>query len=115
MRVLKTIPEEMSNKQLYDLTMSPKIQKMKDAKGTVLELAAVCMYEDVDSKSGELRTVLSMQTVDGETFATNSPTFQQDFQRMLDMFGDDGVTAIEVISGYSKAGREFITCAYAGK
>jgi hypothetical protein len=34
---------------------------------------------------------------------------------MLDMFAGCGeaVTAIEVISGTSKAGREFITCAYA--
>jgi hypothetical protein len=35
---------------------------------------------------------------------------------MVDVFAEDAieVTAIEVISGTSKAGREFITCVYAG-
>lgn len=114
MNIIKTYPEEISNKQLYNLTMSPKTQKMKDAKGTTLEVSAYCVYEDVD-KNGEVRTVLAILTPEGETFATNSATFQADFDRMIDMFGPAGITAIEVISGHSKAGREFITCGYAGE
>ena len=114
MKIIKTIPAELSNKQLYALTMSPKTQKMSDAKGSKIEVAAVCIYEDVDKKSGELREVMTILSPEGEIFATNSSTFMDDFNRMCDLFGDDGVTAIEVISGTSKAGREFITCAYAG-
>lgn len=115
MQIKKTIPEELSNRQLYDLTMSPKIQKMREQRGSVIQIAAACIYEDADKKTGELHDVLSIATPDGEIFATNSPTFMDDFQAMCDMFGDTGVTAIEVISGTSKAGREFITCAYAGE
>lgn len=114
MTIIKSIPETLTNKQKYDLTMNPKTQKMSSAKGSVLEIAAACIYEDVEAKSGEIRTVLSVQTPEGETFATNSATFREDFERMLDLFGAEGLTAIEVISGYSKAGREYITCAYAG-
>ena len=114
MQIIKTIPEQLTNRQLYDLTMSPKTQKMSDAKGSRLEIAAVCIYEDADKKTGELRKVLALLTPDGEIFATNSATFQDDFSTMCEMFGDTGVTAVEVISGTSKAGREFITCAYAG-
>lgn len=114
MRIIKTIPEEMTNKQLYNLTMSPKIQKMREQRGSVIEIAGVCVYEDVDKKTGELHEVLSILTPDGEVFATNSQTFMDDFKALVDMFGESGVTAIEVITGTSKAGREFITCAYAG-
>ena len=115
MTIVKTIPAELTKKQAYNLTMSPKTRKMSECEGSVLEVAAACLYEDVDAKSGELRTVLAIETPEGECFATNSKTFQDDFQRMCDLFGDDGVTAIEVISGTSKAGRKFFTCAYAGE
>ena len=114
MNIIKTFPEQLSNRQLYDLTMSPKTQKMSSAKGSLIEIEAFCRYLDAD-KDGEAREVLSILTPDGEIFATNSATFMDDFDRMCDLFGPASVTAIEVISGTSKAGREFITCAYAGE
>lgn len=54
-------------------------------------------------------------TPEGEVFGTNSATFIDDFEKMAALFGPGGVDAIEVVSGTSKAGREFITCAYAGE
>ena len=114
MEIVSNYPEPMSKKTLYDLTLSPKTQKMKDALGTVLDVAAWCVYEDED-KNGNPRTILALSTPEGETFATNSQTFREDFLAMVDMFGPDGVTSLEVISGTSKAGREFITCAYVGE
>lgn len=113
MTILKSYPETLTKKELYNLTMSPKTQKMTTAKGSILEVAAWCLYDDVD-KEGEVRRVLSIQTPEGEIFATNSATFQDDFFRMVDLF-DGVVTTIEVISGTSKGGREFIDCAYAGE
>ena len=113
MQITKSYPETLSKKQSYDLTMSPKTQKMSSAKGSKLEVAAWAVYEDAD-RNGELRRVLAIQTADGEIFATNSSTFQSDFLAMADLFGPGGVDRIEVISGQSKAGREYITCAYAG-
>lgn len=114
MKIEESYPENLTNKQKYDLTMSPKTRKMKDAKGTVLEISAWCVYTDAD-KDGNDRQVLSLLTPEGETYATNSATFADDFDKMVDLFGADGITAIEVISGTSKAGREYITCAYAGE
>lgn len=113
MTIKKSFPETLTNKQLYNLTMSPKTQRMTTAKGSTLEIAAWCYYEDVD-KDGVLRTILCVQTPEGELFATNSATFQDDFFRMTELFGGT-VSAIDVISGISKGGREFITCAYAGE
>ena len=64
--------------------------------------------------SDPYQEVLAIMTPDGEIFATNSPTFKEDFFQMQELFQDMGETvhAISVISGISKAGREFISCAY---
>lgn len=114
MEIKSSYPETMSKKQQYNLTLSPKTQKMKDAKGGVLDVSAWCVYEDTDN-DGEARRVLAIETPEGETYATNSATFQTDFAAMVALFGPGGVDRIEVISGTSKAGREYITCAYAGE
>ena len=106
--------ENLSPKQIYNLTMSPKTQKMKDAIGSRIEINSWASYEDVNKKNGELQEVLAIQTPEGEIFATNSPTFKEDFFQMMELFKDMGETvhSISVISGTSKAGREFISCAY---
>lgn len=115
MNIIKMYPEKPSKKTAYNLTMSPKMRNMKELKGTSLDVEAWCKYEDVDAKTGELRPILSIMTPEGEVFGTNSATFIDDFEKMVELFGSDGVDAVEIISGTSKAGREFITCAYAGE
>ena len=106
--------ENLTPKEIYSLTMSPKTKKMKDAIGSRIEIAAWASYDDVNKKSGEVQEVLAIMTPEGEIFATNSPTFKDDFFQMQGLFRDMGeaVHAISVISGTSKAGREFISCAY---
>lgn len=106
--------ENLTPKEIYSLTMSPKTRKMRDAIGSRIEIAAWACYEDVNKKSGEVQEVLAIMTPEGEIFATNSPTFKDDFFQMQGLFRDMGETvhAISVISGTSKSGREFISCAY---
>ena len=113
MKIVKT-SKELTPQERYFLTMAPSVQKMKDAVSQRIEVAAWCIYEDTNSK-GEDQTILSIATPENEVFATNSPTFIEDFGKMNALFDECGesVTAIEVISGQSKAGREFITCVYA--
>ena len=113
MIINKSFPADLDKRTIYSLTMSPRTMKMKDAKGQTLDVKAWALYTDLD-QDGNDRQVLAVLTPEGETYATNSPTFQDDFFRMVELFGADGVDAIEVISGISKAGREFITCAYGG-
>lgn len=100
--------------EIYNLTMSPATQKMKSAIGQRIEICAWALYEDVNKKTGEVQEVLSVITPEGEIFATNSPTFKENFYDMFSLFQDMGeeVHAITVTSGTSKAGREFITCTY---
>lgn len=113
MQIINSSPN-LSVKEIYALTMNPKTEKMKDHKGERIELSAWAIYQDVNRKSGELHEILAIKTPEGETFATNSPTFMNDFLAMIDLFSSMGesVPAIVVDCGQSKAGREFITCVY---
>lgn len=106
--------KNLTPKEIYNLTMSPTTQKMKSLIGQRVEITAWALYEDVNKKTGELQEVLSIITPEGEIFATNSPTFKEDFSDMFQLFRDMGeeVHAITVTSGTSKSGREFITCTY---
>jgi hypothetical protein len=112
MDVIKT-NKELTAQEKYFLVMSPTVQKMKDIVSQEIEVVNWCLYSDTNSK-GEEQTILSISTPENEIFATNSPTFIEDFTKMYDMFKECGedVHAIQVTSGTSKANREFITCVY---
>lgn len=114
MEIITIYPQDASNKTKYDLTCNPKNQKMSLCEGQRLEIAAWCRYSDVNGKTGEMHELFSLQTPEGEVYATNSPNIWQEFSRMVDMFGPDGVTAIEIVSGTSKNGRKYYTAVYAG-
>lgn len=109
MITIKRISKELTKKEVYQMTMSPKIQKISDNKGVVIDVAAYCFYSD-EKADGKTVDILSVMDADGSIYATNSPTFRDDFERICAiMDGED--FSIEVISGTSKAGREFVTCA----
>ena len=102
---------ELSNQELYLLTMSPKSDSMKNHVGERIDVAAWLVFEDTDKRSGEIHEVLSVLTPENETFSTISTTFMNDFMDMAELFHND--FSFEVVSGKSKAGREFVTCALA--
>ena len=92
------------------------VKKISDVTGQVIEIAAWLKYADLDHTSGEEepkeQVILSLLSTDGESFATNSPTFIGDFDKMISLFEGD-LQKVEVISGTSKNGRQFVTCKYA--
>lgn len=104
---------ELSKKETYKMTLDPAIQKLSLAKGSVIAVDAYCSYSDekVDAQNGEVKTVniLSILADDGTVYATNSASFQKDFGNICDIM-DGEKFEIKVISGTSKAGREYITC-----
>ena len=102
---------ELNNQDLYLLTMSPKADSVKNHVGERIAVSAWVVFEDIDKKTGEVHNVLSVLTPDNKVFCSISPTFQSDFLDMAEIFNND--FAFEVISGTSKAGREFVTCALA--
>lgn len=103
--------KELTKNEIYFLTKAQDVQKMKEAAGQTFELSAWCIYTDKNS-DGEDVELFAMRTEDGDTFATNSPTFIKAFYDILDVFAPEEVKAIKVLEGTSKNNRTFITCAY---
>lgn len=109
MTTITRTSKELTKKEIFQMTMSQKIQKISDNKGVVIDVAAFCFFTD-EKSDGESVDILSVMGDDGSVYATNSPTFQEDFTRLVEiMDGED--FSIEVISGIAKSGREFVTCA----
>lgn len=109
MEVIKKFPETMDARTQFKMMRSPDVKKMFDAEDSILEVKSWLKYLDVDNKTGEVKEILTLETVDGEMFATVSDTFKREFEDIVSFFGDD-VGAIKVIGGTSKADRKYINC-----
>lgn len=109
MEILKQYPETMDAKEKYDLLRSPKMDKISNAKGQVLEVASYVLRADLD-KDGNAVEVLSIKTTDGDLYATNSSTFIREFEAILEC--TEPVFCIDVIDGVSKSNRHYTTCAW---
>lgn len=109
MKVNAMFPEDLGARDQYKLVNSPEIQKMSEAAGSVLEVSAWMEYEVEDERTGEQKTVISIQTADGEYFGTISKTFIKEFRKIVEIFGKN-VGLIKVFQNTSKAGRNYITC-----
>lgn len=107
MKILNT-SGTLGTKQVYDMTQAPNIGKMRDVVGQTLEIAGFVVYE-TETREGEIKKVLSVLTVEGEVFATNSRTFIEDFENILEITGGE-FRKIQAVEGISRAGRKFIQC-----
>ena len=114
MKIIRTKNENISVKEKYLMSMNTEIRRMRDAEGMNVPVVNWMLYSDTD-KDGNEQTLLSILSEDNVAYATNSRTFIESFATLCDMFKESGeeITAIKVIGGQSKAGRHFITCAYA--
>ena len=114
MEIIKKSSDELTMKQMYDLTKSPEIQKVSDNDGALVQVDAWALYKDTD-KDGNTREILSILDNEVGAVATNSPTFIRDFMEIIEMCTDCGVEVqhVKISSGTSKAGRKFYTCMYA--
>ena len=112
MTIVGKYPENMSGKDLYKMTKNAKIQKMRDAANTTLEVESWVYYVDVDDKGKEHDVVSILDKGTGVVYATNSPTFCRTFKEILDILTNAGeaLDTLDVIEGTSKGGRTFITC-----
>ena len=114
MKIIRSKNEKITVKEKYLMSMNPEIRRMRDAEGMNVPVINWMLYSDTD-KDGNEQTLLSILSEENVAYATNSPTFIEAFTELCDMFSDSGeeIIAIKVIGGESKAGRHFITCAYA--
>lgn len=113
MEIITKSSNELTMKQMYDLTKSPEIQKLSDNEGALVQVDAWALYKDTD-KDGNTREILSILDSEVGAIATNSVTFIRDFMEITEMCldCDAEVHHIKISSGMSKAGRKFYTCVY---
>ena len=113
MEIIKKSSNELTMKQMYDLTKSPEIQKLSDNDGALVQVDAWALYKDTD-KDGNTREILSILDSEVGAIATNSATFIRDFMEITEMCLDCDVEVhhIKISSGMSRAGRKFYTCVY---
>lgn len=113
MEIIKKSSDELTVKQVYDLTRSPEIQRVSDNEGALVQVDAWALYKDTD-KDGNEREILSILDEEVGAVATNSATFIRDFMEITEMCEDFGmeVKHVKISSGTSKAGRKFYTCVY---
>lgn len=82
--------------------------KMKEAIGTTIKINGVAIYSDDKGVK-----VCAIKSVSGENFATNSKTFIESVELVLHEPDwvekvKNGSAEIEVMSGKSNAGRDFV-------
>ena len=104
---------ELTAQEKYFLTAAPNIKKMRSVANQTIDVDKWCMFMDTN-KAGEENEILSIMTPEREVYATNSRTFIESFYKIVECFGTDGFSRVEICTGTSKAGREFITAVYAG-
>lgn len=111
MNIIAKSASVASAHDLYALTQAPDREKLTTVKGATLALASWVLYTDVNSKGDEV-TLLAMTTDDGHAYCTNSATFCKDFGNAVEMYKQFGeeFTKIQVVTGTSKNGREYIAC-----
>ena len=100
---------------LYMLVQSPNRKKLTDIKGQTIELDKWVLYTEPD-KDGKEMSLLALSTVDGTAYCTNSSTFCRSFESAVATFGQFGeeFQKIQVVTGKSKNGRDYIDCAVVG-
>lgn len=101
--IIKVFPEDMSSRTQYKMIEGTSSHKMSDAVDSVLDVKAWMLHVDDDTE------VLTIETTDGEVFATISQVFIRQFKGIVEFFGSD-VGEIKVDSGKSRAGRTYLTC-----
>ena len=104
---------ELTKAEIYFLTKAQNIQKMSVLKGQRIDLSAWIIYDDTNM-DGEDQTIFSCVTPENEVYATNSASFINAFNDILDCFDSSEIHKLDVIARTSKNNREFLTCVYAG-
>ena len=103
--------------EIYGLTKSTDVRRLKDAKGEILGVEKYVYYEEENS-DGENVKVLAMVTDNDVKYATNSKTFIRDFFAILTIFSEEyknSPICFIVGSRISNSGNEYLTCEKAYK
>ena len=101
---------ELTAAEIYKMTKSASINKVSENTDATFEIDAYLIYED--EKEDSITEILSILTTGGEVYATNSPTFQREFNDLVSIFEltKEALPPIKIVEGISKSGRTFYRC-----
>ena len=101
---------ELTAAEIYKMTKSASIKRVSDSTGETFEVDAYLAYED--EKEDSISEILSILTKDGDVYATNSSTFQREFNDLVSIFEltKEALPPIKIVEGISKSGRTFYRC-----
>ena len=100
---------ELTEVEQYLMTMDAGITSMKDvADGAIIPVDGYIEYKDT-KKDGTEADLLSIITVDGEVYSTQSETFKSSLKSIHALMNGKPYSIIKR-SGKTKAGRPFVDC-----
>lgn len=109
MEIIRT-SGELTKKDIYNLSRSPEIDKMRDHVGEEIAVGKYLIYSDTNG-NGDAVTVLSFEDREtGRVIASNSATARAEFEYIADLMEGEAFT-VKICSGTSKNGRSYITVA----
>ena len=109
--VKTVVPANMNRRAIYSITHANSY-KMSDFVGQTITPSAVVITESEDRKVA----FLAVERDAGlEVYATNSRTFIESLEEILDTFENDlaAIGGLYIASGTSRAGRPYIDCGLA--
>lgn len=101
--------EGLTKKEIYGLSRSPEIEKMRDHVNEIIDVDKYLIYSDTNG-SGDTVTVLSIMDKSGKVVASNSATARVEFEYIADLMEDEAFS-VKICEGVSKNGRSYITLA----
>ena len=109
--VKAVVPANLDKRTIYAI-MHANSFKMSDFVGQTLTPCAVIISESEDKKVAFLAVERDEGT---EVYATNSRTFIESLEEILDTFENDlaAIGGLYIASGTSRAGRPYIDCGLA--
>ena len=100
---------ELTEVEQYLMTMDSGITSMKDVQdGESISVDAYLEYKDM-KKDGSESDILSIITMDGKVYSTQSETFKSSFKTIHELMHGKPYSIVKH-SGTTKSGRPFVDC-----
>ena len=100
---------ELSKREKYKMTLDAGVVPMKNVEdGTIIDVDAIVTFED-EKKDGEVVTITSILTDEGNVYAFQSTTFRKSLADIIDIMDGEKFSIIKE-SGETNAGRPYINC-----
>lgn len=112
MTIIKQAPATIDRETDYALTISTASRPLRDCVGQEVPVKAIAILEDIDGTTGEPVTFARIMDDDGNVYGTQSKSFIKALTAAWDYAErwKIGISAIKVLTGHSKNGRDYLTC-----